>query len=108
MTNASALSEKKPHLKLEWIFQPLSMVQSTLKLSIGEKEKKTLSSSAAIRWKQSKILQTKGGFFSESEIRFSNLDPNLLKKLFQKTILSLKFEITTHNSKQLIQISSSG
>ena len=30
----------------------------------------------------------KGGFFSESEIRFSNLP----KKLFQKTILSLKFE----------------
>ena len=35
--------------------------------------------------------------------------PNLPKKLFQKTtILSLKFEIPAHISKQLIQISSSG
>ena len=34
---------------------------------------------------------SKGGFFSESEIRFSNL-PISQKKLFQKTILSLKFE----------------
>ena len=32
--------------------------------------------------------------------------PNLPKKLFQKTILSLKFEIPAHISKQLIQISS--
>ena len=45
----------------------------------------------------------KDAFFSESEIRFSNLP----KKLFQKTILSLNFEIPTHISKQLVQISSS-
>jgi hypothetical protein len=34
--------------------------------------------------------------FSESEIRFSNLK----KEKFQKTILSLKFEIPAHISKQ--------
>ena len=33
-------------------------------------------------------LCTKGGFFSESAIRFSNLQ----KKILQITILSLKFE----------------
>ena len=43
-------------------------------------------------------------FFSEREIIFSNLP----KKLFQRTMLSLKFEISAHISKQLIQISSSG
>ena len=42
--------------------------------------------------------------FSESEIRFSNLQNRLL----QITILNLKFEIPAQNSKQLIQISSSG
>ena len=47
---------------------------------------------------------SKDAFYSESEIRFSNLP----KKLFQKTILSLKFEISAHISKQLIQISGSG
>ena len=49
----------------------------------------------------------KGAFFSESEIRFLK-SPNLPKKSFQKTILSLKFEIAAHISKQFIQISSSG
>ena len=39
---------------------------------------------------------TKGGFFSESAIRFSNL-PISSKKIFQKTILTLKFKIPTHN-----------
>ena len=39
----------------------------------------------------------KGAFFSESEIRFSNLP----KKIFQKTILRLKFEIPAHIHKQL-------
>ena len=41
----------------------------------------------------------KGGFFSESDICFSNLQ----NKLLQITILNLKFEIPAHNSKQLIQ-----
>ena len=49
-------------------------------------------------------LASKGGLFSESEIRFSNLQ----NKLLQITILNLKFEIPAHNTKQLIQISSSG
>ena len=52
-------------------------------------------------------LCTKGGFFSESAIRFSNL-PISQKQIFQKTILNSKFKIPAHNSKQLIQISSSG
>ena len=46
----------------------------------------------------------KGGFLSESEIRFSNLQ----NKLLQITILNFKFEIPAYNSKQHIQISSSG
>ena len=46
----------------------------------------------------------KGGFLSESEIRFLNLQ----NKLLQITSLNLEFEISVHNSKQLIQISSSG
>jgi hypothetical protein len=48
----------------------------------------------------------KGGFFSESAIRFSNL-PISKRKIFQITILTLKFKIPAHYSKQLIQISSS-
>ena len=52
----------------------------------------------------SKRLHFKGAFFSESEIRFSNLQ----NKLLQITILNLKFEIPAHNSKQLIQISNLG
>ena len=44
-------------------------------------------------------------FFRKSD-SFSK-SPNVPKKLFQKTILSLKFEIPAHISKQLIQISSS-
>ena len=47
---------------------------------------------------------TKGAFFSESEIRISNLP----KKLFQKPILSLKFEIPALISKKVIQTSSAG
>ena len=35
----------------------------------------------------------KGGFFSESAIRFSNLQ----NKIFQKTILSLKFEFVVYS-----------
>ena len=46
---------------------------------------------------------TKGGFYSESAIRFSNLQ----KKILQKTILSLKFKFPANNSKQKIHISSS-
>ena len=38
----------------------------------------------------------KGGFFSESAIRFFK-SPNLQKKIFQKTILNLKFKISAHN-----------
>ena len=48
------------------------------------------------------MKNSKGAFYSESEIPFSNLP------IFQKIILSLKFEIPAHISKQLIQISSSG
>ena len=47
---------------------------------------------------------TKGGFVSESAMCFSNLQ----KKLFQITILNLKFKFPANNSKQQIQISSSG
>ena len=58
------------------------------------------------------IPPTKGGFFSESAMCFSNLQisksPNLQKKLFQSTILNLKFEFPANNSKQQIHISSSG
>ena len=39
----------------------------------------------------------KVAFFSESAISFSNL-PISSKKIFQKTILSLKFKILAHNS----------
>ena len=49
----------------------------------------------------------KGAFFSESDILSSNL-PIFQKNYSKKTILSLKFEIPAHISKQLIQISSSG
>ena len=42
------------------------------------------------------IANAKGGFFSESAIRFSNL-PISKKKIFKKTILNLKFEILAHN-----------
>ena len=57
-------------------------------------------------YKRTSAQPSKGGFFSESVIRFSNLQ--ISKKIFQITILNLKFEIPAHNSKQLIQISSSG
>ena len=50
------------------------------------------------------IHRVKVVFFLESEIRFSNLQ----NKLLQITFLNLKFEIPAYNSKQLIQISSSG
>ena len=49
---------------------------------------------------------TKGAFFFQ-KVGFIFKSPNLPKKFFQKTILSLKFEIPVHISKQLIQISSS-
>ena len=39
----------------------------------------------------------KGGFFSESPIHFLDLQISK-KKLFQKTILSLKFKFPTNNS----------
>ena len=45
-------------------------------------------------------------FFRKQDSFFKS--PNLPKKLFKKTILTLKFEILAHISKQLIQISSSG
>ena len=51
-------------------------------------------------------VQLKVPFFRKWDSFFKS--PNLPKKLFQKTILSLKFEISTRISKQLIQISSSG
>ena len=49
----------------------------------------------------------KGAFFFRKWDSFVK-SPNLTKKLFQKTILSLKFEIPTYISKQLIQLSRSG
>ena len=52
------------------------------------------------------FLCVKGGFFSESAMRF--LDLQISKKKFQKAILSLKFQFPAKNSKQQIQISSSG
>ena len=42
---------------------------------------------------------SKGGFFSESVICFSNLQ----KKIFQKTILNLKFKFPANNSKVKFQ-----
>ena len=39
-------------------------------------------------------LYAKGGFFSESAIRFSNLQ----RKIFQKTILNLKFKFQAPDS----------
>ena len=41
--------------------------------------------------------ESKGGFFSESVIRFSNL-PISIRKIFQKNILNLKFRIHAFNS----------
>jgi hypothetical protein len=43
---------------------------------------------------------SKGAFFSESDIRFSNLQISK-KKLFQKYVLSLKFENLAHSSNML-------
>ena len=43
-----------------------------------------------------KYNSCKGGFFSESAIRFFK-SPNLQKKIFQKTILSLKFKFPANN-----------
>ena len=40
---------------------------------------------------------TKGGFFSESAIRFSKLQISK-KKIFQKTILNLKFKLPANNT----------
>jgi len=52
-------------------------------------------------------INSKGGFFSESAMRF--LDLQISKKnIFRKAILSLKFKFPAKNSKQQIQISSSG
>ena len=42
------------------------------------------------------ISITKGGFFSESAIRFS--DVQISKKIFQKTILSLKFKFQAQDN----------
>ena len=42
-------------------------------------------------------LFSKGGFFSESVIGFSDLQISK-KKMFQKTILSLKFKFQVHDS----------
>ena len=41
------------------------------------------------------LLFTKGGFLSESAIRFSNLQISKIK-IFQNTILSLKFELVVY------------
>ena len=52
------------------------------------------------------ICLLKVAFFQKWDSFFKS--PNLQNKLLQITILNLKFEIPAHNSKQLIQISSSG
>ena len=44
---------------------------------------------------------TKGGFFSESAICFFK-SPNLQKRIFQKTILNLKFKFPANKSKVLL------
>ena len=44
---------------------------------------------------------SKGGFFSESAIRFFR-SPNLQKKKIQKTILGLKFKFPTNNTLLLL------
>ena len=50
---------------------------------------------------------SKGGFFLESAFHFFHLQISK-KKIFQKAALSLKFKFPANNSKQQIQISSSG
>ena len=52
------------------------------------------------------IISSKGGFFQK--MRFVFQISQFPKKIFQKTILSLKFEIPAHISKQLIQNPSLG
>ena len=47
------------------------------------------------------ISVPKGGFFSESAIRFFK-SPNLQKKIFQKIILSLKFKFPADYSTLLL------
>ena len=47
------------------------------------------------------LIISKGGFFSESAMCFSNLQI-LKKKLFQKTILNLILEFPANNSKVLL------
>ena len=54
--------------------------------------------------KRPPISVPKGDFFSESLMSFSNLQ----NKLLQITILNMEFKFPANNSKQLIQISSSG
>ena len=46
-------------------------------------------------------MHDKGGFFSESAICFSDLQISK-KKIFQKTILSLKFKFPTNNTLLLL------
>ena len=41
-------------------------------------------------------MKAKGGFFSESAMYFSNL-PISQRKIFHKTVLSLKFEFVVYN-----------
>ena len=69
------------------------------------------SESASMRDKKFKLqlvmIRSKGCFFSESAICFSDLQISK-KNIFQKAILSLKFKFPAKNSKQQIQISSSG
>ena len=57
-------------------------------------------------WESSKnerLMTTKGGFFSESVMCFLNLPISKIK-IFQKTILHLKFKFPANNIKQQIQI----
>ena len=52
-------------------------------------------------WIQAQGLSSRGGFFSESAMCFSNLQISK-KKYSKKTILNLKFKFPTNNSKVLL------
>ena len=51
--------------------------------------------------KKAIAVDTKGGFFSESAMKFFQISKSQ-KKIFQKAILSLKFKFPTNNSKVLL------
>ena len=48
------------------------------------------------------VAITKGSFSSEREMKFFQISKSEKKKIFQKTILSLKFKFPANNSKVLL------